>query len=127
MPRVLVVDDEIHIVKIIAYKLRGAGLEVISAGDGLEALEKVRTERPDLVLLDIMMPRMDGYQTLEALKGDPATRDIPVFLLTVKSREADRQRGWQLGADEYITKPFSPHKLLERIEQALKRGSAAAG
>lgn len=127
MSRVLVVDDEIHIVKIIAYKLRGAGLEVISAGDGLEALEKVRTERPDLVLLDIMMPRMDGYQTLEALKGDPATRDIPVFLLTVKSREADRQRGWQLGADEYITKPFSPHKLLERIEQALKRGSAAAG
>ncbi len=127
MPKVLIVDDEIHIVKIIAYKLRGAGYDVSSAGDGVEALEAVRADRPDLILLDIMMPRMDGYQTLEALKGDPATRDIPVFLLTVKSRQADQQRGWQLGCDDYITKPFSPAKLLERIDQTLKGGSGAAG
>ncbi len=125
MPKVLIVDDETHIVKIIAYKLRGAGYDIASAADGVEALEAVRADRPDLILLDIMMPRMDGYETLEHLKGDPATRDIPVFLLTVKSKEADRQRGWQLGCDDYITKPFSPGKLLERIEQALKRGSAA--
>ncbi len=127
MPKVLIVDDETHIIKIIAYKLRGAGYDVASAADGVEALELVRADRPDLILLDVMMPRMDGFQALEALKGDPATRDIPVFLLTVKSREVDRQRGWQLGCDDYITKPFSPHKLLERIEQALKRGSPAAG
>ncbi|HEY7678582.1 MAG TPA: response regulator [Candidatus Methylomirabilis sp.] len=127
MPKVLIVDDEIHIVKIIAYKLRGAGYDVASAADGVEALEAVRADRPDLILLDIMMPRMDGYQTLETLKGDPATRDIPVFLLTVKSREADRQRGWQLGCDDYITKPFSPAKLLERIDQTLRRGGGAVG
>ncbi len=127
MPKVLIVDDEIHIVKIIAYKLRGAGYDVISAGDGVEALQMVQADRPDLILLDIMMPRMDGYQALETLKGDPATRDIPVFMLSVKNKEADLQRGWQLGCDDYITKPFSPGKLLERIDQALKRGTAAPG
>ncbi len=127
MPKILVVDDEIHIVKIIAYKMRGAGYEVASARDGVEALEMVRADRPDLILLDVMMPRMDGFQTLEALKSDPATRGIPVFLLTVKSKEVDRQKGYQLGADDYLTKPFSPNKLLERIDQALKRGTAAAG
>ncbi len=127
MPKVLIVDDELHIVKIIAYKLRGAGYDVTSAGDGMEALQAVQADRPDLILLDIMMPRMDGYQALETLKGDPATRDIPVFMLTVKNKEADLQRGWRLGCDDYITKPFSPGKLLERIDQTLKRGTAAPG
>ena len=127
MPKILVVDDEIHIIKIIAYKMRSAGYEVVSARDGVEALEQVRAGRPDLILLDVMMPRMDGFQTLEALRADPATRDIPVFLLTVKSKEADRQRGFQLGADDYLTKPFSPNKLLERVDQALKRGTGTPG
>jgi CheY-like chemotaxis protein len=127
MPKILVVDDEIHIIKIIAYKMRSAGYEVVSARDGVEALEQVRAARPDLVLLDVMMPRMDGFQTLEALKADPATRDIPVFLLTVKSKDTDRQRGYQLGADDYLTKPFSPNKLLERVDQALKRGTGTPG
>ena len=127
MPKVLIVDDEVHIVKIIAYKLRGAGYDVLSAGDGVEALQVVQADRPDLILLDIMMPRMDGYQALETLKGDPATRDIPIFLLSVKNKEADLERGWQLGCDDYITKPFSPGKLLERIDQALKPGTAATG
>ena len=127
MPKILVVDDEIHIIKIIAYKMRSAGYEVASARDGVEALEQVRAGRPDLILLDVMMPRMDGFQTLEALRADPATRDIPVFLLTVKSKEADRQRGFQLGADDYLTKPFSPNKLLERVDQALKRGTGTPG
>ena len=125
MPKVLVVDDEVQIVKLITYSLRGAGYEVSAAGDGAEALQAVRAERPDLVLLDIVMPRMDGFQTLEALKGDPATRDIPVFLVTVRNTEADRRRGRQLGCDAYITKPFSPGQLLERIDQALKRGRTA--
>jgi CheY-like chemotaxis protein len=127
MPKILVVDDEIHIVKIIAYKMRGAGYEVVSARDGVEALDMVKINRPDLILLDVMMPRMDGYQTLQALKNDPATRDIPVFLLTVKSKEVDRQKGYEIGADDYLTKPFSPNKLLERIDQALKRGTTAPG
>jgi DNA-binding response OmpR family regulator len=127
MAKILVVDDEIHIVKIIAYKMRGAGYEVVSARDGVEALDMVKLNRPDLILLDVMMPRMDGYQTLQALKADPATRDIPVFLLTVKSKEVDRQKGYEIGADDYLTKPFSPNKLLERIDQALKRGTAAGG
>ena len=127
MAKILVVDDEIHIVKIIAYKMRGAGHEVVSARDGVEALDVVRANRPDLILLDVMMPRMDGFQTLEALKADPATRDIQVFLLTVKSKEVDRQRGYEIGADDYLTKPFSPNKLLERINQALKGGTPATG
>ncbi len=127
MAKILVVDDEIHIVKIIAYKMRGAGYEVVSARDGVEALDVVKASRPDLILLDVMMPRMDGFQTLEALKADPATRDIPVFLLTVKSKEVDRQKGYEIGADDYLTKPFSPNKLLERINQALKGGTPATG
>ena len=120
MPKILVVDDEVHILKIIDYKLRTAGYTVITAADGVEGVEKARAERPDLILLDVMMPRMDGFQTLEALKQDSATKAIPVFMLTVRGKEMDRLRGLQMGVAAYITKPFSPNALLARIEEALR-------
>ncbi len=120
MPKILVVDDEVHILKIIDYKLRTAGYTVIAATDGLEGLEKARVERPDLILLDVMMPRMDGFQALEALKRDPTTKAIPVFMLTVKGKEMDRLRGLQMGIAAYITKPFSPNALLARIDETLR-------
>lgn len=120
MPKILVVDDEVHILKIIDYKLRTAGYTVIAAGDGVEGLEKARAEQPDLILLDVMMPRMDGFQALEALKRDPATKAIPVFMLTVKGKEMDRLRGLQMGVAAYITKPFSPNALLARIDETLR-------
>ena len=119
MPKILVVDDEVHILKIIDYKLRTAGYTVITAADGVEGVEKARAERPDLILLDVMMPRMDGFQTLEALKQDSTTKAIPVFMLTVRGKEMDRLRGLQMGVAAYITKPFSPNALLARIEEAL--------
>ena len=127
MQKILVVDDESYITKIVAYKLRGAGFEVASARDGLEALEKVRADLPDLILLDVVMPRMDGFETLQVLKADPATRDIPVVFVTVKGKMEDRQRGLQLGAAEYLTKPFSPNDLLQCLQQVLHRGTIAAG
>jgi DNA-binding response OmpR family regulator len=120
MPKILVIDDEVHIQKIIDYKLRTAGYTVIAAADGLEGLEKARAEQPDLILLDVMMPRMDGFQALEALKRDPATKAIPIFMLTVKGKEMDRLRGQQQGVAAYITKPFSPNALLARIEETLR-------
>lgn len=120
MPKILVVDDEVHILKIIDYKLRTAGYTVIAAADGVEGLEKARAEQPDLILLDVMMPRMDGFQALEALKRDPATQGIPVFMLTVKGKEMDRLRGLQMGVAAYITKPFSPNALLARIDETLR-------
>ncbi|MFQ5883049.1 MAG: response regulator transcription factor [Candidatus Methylomirabilales bacterium] len=119
MPTVLVIDDEVHIIKIIEYKLRAAGHTVISARDGIEGVERAKVERPDLILLDIMMPRMDGFQALEILKENPETQAIPVLMLTVKGREGDRRRGLRMGVVEYLTKPFSPSELLHRINAVL--------
>jgi CheY-like chemotaxis protein len=127
MPKILVVDDEIPIVKIIAYTLQGAGYDVTSAGDTAEALETVRADSPDLILLDVMMPRLDGFRVLEALKTDPATRQIPVVFLTVKRAAEDRQRALGLGASVSLTKPFSSTDLLERTRRVLNPGTAAAG
>lgn len=121
MAKILVVDDEEHIIKIIAYKLSAAGHSVISARDGQEGLEKARLEKPDLILLDVMMPRLDGFETLALIRRDPETSGIPVFILTVKGKEGDRLRGQELGADDYITKPFSPSKLLAQIEEVLHK------
>lgn len=117
--RILVVDDEIYIVHILDFSLGMEGYEVITALDGEEALKKASETKPDLIVLDIMMPKMDGYETCKALKADPATKDIPVILLSAKGRNVDMQTGYDVGADEYITKPFSPRKLVDRINTML--------
>ena len=122
--RILVVDDEIYIVHILDFSLGMEGYEVVTALDGEQALEKARAEKPDLIVLDIMMPRLDGYETCKQLKADAATKDIPVILLSAKGRNVDQKVGFEVGADDYITKPFSPRKLVERINAILGHGTS---
>ena len=117
--RILVVDDEIYIVHILDFSLGMEGYEVITALDGEAALEKVKSEQPDLIVLDIMMPKLDGYEVCKAIKGNADTAHIPVILLSAKGRNVDQKMGFDVGADDYITKPFSPRKLVERINQLL--------
>jgi two-component system, OmpR family, alkaline phosphatase synthesis response regulator PhoP len=117
--KVLVVDDEIYIVHILDFSLGMEGYEVITALDGEQALERLKSDRPDLIVLDIMMPKLDGYEVCKAIKSNPATKHIPVILLSAKGRNVDQKTGYDVGADDYITKPFSPRKLVERINQLL--------
>jgi len=117
--RVLVVDDEIYIVHILDFSLGMEGYEVITALDGEQALERLKSDRPDLIVLDIMMPKLDGYEVCKAIKSNPATKHIPVILLSAKGRNVDQKTGYDVGADDYITKPFTPRKLVERINQLL--------
>jgi len=121
--KILVVDDEIYIVHILDFSLGMEGYEVLTALDGEQALEKARAEHPDLIVLDIMMPKLDGYETCKLLKADANTKDIPVILLSAKGRNVDQKIGFEVGADDYITKPFSPRKLVERINAILGQSS----
>jgi two-component system alkaline phosphatase synthesis response regulator PhoP len=121
--KILVVDDEIYIVHILDFSLGMEGYEVVTALDGEQALEKARAEHPDLIVLDIMMPKLDGYETCKMLKSEAATREIPVILLSAKGRNVDQKIGFEVGADDYITKPFSPRKLVERINALLGQAS----
>ncbi|MFN0149907.1 MAG: response regulator transcription factor [bacterium] len=113
--KVLVVDDEIYILHILDFSLNAEGYEVITAEDGEAAIEKAQKEQPDLVVLDVMMPKIDGYEACRKMKQDPKMKDVPVILLTAKGRDIDRKLGLEVGADDYITKPFSPNKLIEKI------------
>ena len=122
--RILVVDDEIYIVHILDFSLGMEGYEVLTALDGEQALEKARDEKPDLIVLDIMMPKLDGYETCRRLKADADTKDVPVILLSAKGRNVDQKVGFEVGADDYITKPFSPRKLVERINAILGHGTS---
>lgn len=115
---ILVVDDESRMVRFVRMNLELEGYQVTEASNGLEALDRVRDELPDMVLLDVMMPEMDGFETLERLRE---ISTVPVIMLTVKGDEEDRIRGLELGADDYITKPFSPRELASRIRAVLRR------
>ena len=118
-PRVvLVVDDEPRMIRFIRMNLELEGYQVVEASNGIEALDQVRKHMPDLVVMDVMMPKMDGFETLRSLR-EIAT--VPVILLTVRSDEDDRIRGLELGADDYITKPFSPRELVSRVNAVLRR------
>ena len=119
--RILVVDDEIYIVHILEFSLTMEGYGVLTASDGQEALRLIESERPDLVVLDIMMPRLDGYEVCRRLRQDEQFKELPVILLSAKGRPVDREAGLKAGADDYITKPFSPRKLLEKIRELLSR------
>lgn len=121
--RILVVDDERHIVRLIQVNLERAGYQVLTAFDGKEGLKKVSSEKPDLVVLDVMMPYLDGFEVLKRMKADSAMKDIPVIMLTAKAQDADVFRGWASGVDMYLTKPFNPMELLtftKRIFEALE-------
>jgi len=118
--KILAVDDEKHIVRLVQVNLERHGYTVVTAFDGKEALEKVQTEHPDLIVLDVMMPYMDGFEVLQNLKKDQSTRDIPVIMLTAKAQDADVFKGWQSGADCYLTKPFNPMELIMFVKRIFK-------
>lgn len=119
--RILVVDDEPDAVELVAFNLKTAGFDVISAEDGEEALTKARNFSPDLVVLDVMLPSVDGLEVCKILRRDPATSELPIVMLTAKAGEIDRVLGLELGADDYVTKPFSPRELVLRIKNLLNR------
>ena len=121
--KILVVDDDRDIVKVVQINLEHAGYEVVTAYDGVEALEKVESDRPDMVITDDRMPRMDGFELVKKLQEDDRFRDIPVIMLADGNQDADIFKGWSLGVSGYYTKPFHPIEILvatERIFQSLE-------
>ncbi|MEP6989727.1 MAG: response regulator transcription factor [bacterium] len=123
--RILVVDDEVDIVALVAYHLAKSGYQVSTASSGTEALEAARRDRPALIVLDLMLPGMSGYDVLKELRGSEATRDVAVLMLTARREEQDRIQGLVLGADDYLTKPFSPQELVLRVAAILRRVGAS--
>jgi len=121
--KILLVDDEAEIVKAVKIRLTEANYEVIVANDGQEGLEKAKTENPDLILCDIMMPKMDGYKVCGLLKNDARYNKIPIILITARAQKDDEKVGQEVGADAYITKPFKSSELLAKIKELLKRSS----
>lgn len=117
--KILVVDDEIVFVEAIRRILTKRGYEVIAACNGKEALEKVRNENPDLMILDIVMPEINGYEVCKELRQDPLYKHLPIIMLTVKQEKEDKIKGMELGSDEYMAKPFHPKELLLRIKKVL--------
>ena len=122
MPQtILVVDDERDLVELVRYNLVQAGYRVVSASDGRQAVDLACRERPDLIVLDLMLPVMPGAEVARALKQDEKTRDIPILMLTARGEEVDRVVGFELGADDYVVKPFSPRELVLRVQAILRR------
>ena len=121
MAKILVVDDEKRLIELIQVRLEAAGYRVITACNGEEGLEKAKNEKPDLIVLDIMMPKVDGFEVCRTLKNDPLYSHIPIILLSAMDTEEGFKTGDELKADSYIVKPFEPTILLGRIESLLKR------
>jgi len=122
--RILIVEDENDVVDLLTLNLRKAGGFLISkAGDGATGLTKARAEKPDFIILDLMLPKMSGLEVCKILKSEPATRHIPILMLTARAEEIDRVVGLECGADDYVTKPFSPREIVLRIKAILRRGA----
>jgi len=124
--KILVCDDERHIVRLIQVNLERQGYQVVTAYDGKEGLEKVRSEKPALCVLDVMMPYMDGFEVLKALRKDAATMDLPVIMLTAKAQDKDVFEGYHYGADMYLTKPFNPAELISFVKRIAQGGGNAS-
>lgn len=118
--KILAVDDEKHIVRLVQINLQKEGYDVVTASNGREALEQVEREKPDLVIMDVMMPEMGGFEALQEMKANEATSTIPVIMLTAKAQDADVFEGWKSGADLYLTKPFNPQELLTFVKRILQ-------
>lgn len=116
MTRILAVDDEPHILKLVSFSLTSKGFDVIEATDGLSAIELAESEQPDLILLDVMMPALDGYEACRRIKDNPKTAHIPVVMLSAKSQKAEQAVGIDAGAIDYICKPFTPSDLVEQVK-----------
>lgn len=124
MARVMAVDDD-HVIRgLLEVNLEMEGHEVITAVDGQDALDRVREERPDLILLDVMMPNVNGWQVAETLKNDPETRNIPIVFLSARAMEADVRKGTDLGVQAYVTKPFDPIDLMDLVNRLIAERSA---
>jgi two-component system alkaline phosphatase synthesis response regulator PhoP len=117
--KIMVVDDEPYIARVIKFKLEQEGYTVISANDGQSGLQKIKEEKPDMVLLDVMMPGLSGYEVCQKIREDAELAGIPVVILTAKGQERDREQGLTMGASDYITKPFSPNRLLELVKSMI--------
>jgi len=125
---ILIVEDERDVVDLLTLNLRKAGgFRISTAHDGANGLNKARTEKPAFIILDLMLPKMPGLEVCKILKSDPATRHIPIMMLTAKAEEIDRIVGLEFGADDYVTKPFSPREVILRIQAILRRGDAKEG
>src|SRR5688572_13045152 len=122
-PRILVIEDEKDIVRLLKYNLEKEGYSVLAAGDGQAGLDLARKEKPDLILLDLMLPKMDGIQVCKAIRQESK---VPIIMLTAKKEEIDRILGLELGADDYVTKPFSVRELMVRVKAVLRRAQTPA-
>jgi DNA-binding response OmpR family regulator len=118
--KILVVDDDADVVELVAFSLKRAGYSVGTAADGVEALKKARSVAPHLIVLDVMLPELDGFAVCEILRRNPATASIPILLLTAWSTELARYAGFEAGANDYVTKPFSPRELVSRVQGLLQ-------
>ncbi len=118
---VLLVEDEVDVVDLLRYNLNKAGFTVLVAYDGLSGLQMAREKRPDILVLDLMLPGMDGHSVCKALKKDPETELLPILMLTARGEPSERIHGLEIGADDYVTKPFSPRELVLRIQALLRR------
>ncbi len=121
MPRILVAEDEKDIRELIAFTLRFAGFDVLLATNGVEAVEVAQAERPDLILMDVRMPKMSGYEACRRLKENPQTASLPVVFLSAKGQDSEIQQGLESGAEEYILKPFAPDELIQQVRDILNR------
>lgn len=126
MPRILVVDDDKQIVRLIQSYLERASYQVLTAYDGETALHAIRRERPDLVVLDLMLPNRDGWEITRTVRSDPNLAALPIIMLTARVEDTDKIVGLELGADDYIAKPFNPHEVVARVRAVLRRASGAA-
>lgn len=121
MPRILIAEDEKDIRELIAFTLRFAGFDVLLATNGVEAVEVAEAERPDLVILDVRMPKMSGYEACRRLKENPQTSALPIVFLSAKGQDSEIQQGLESGAEEYILKPFAPDELIQQVRDILNR------
>lgn len=119
--KILLVDDEKDLVRAVSFRLEDAGYDVVVAWDGQEALEKAKSEVPDLIILDLMLPKMNGYKVCGLLKADSRYNKIPILMFTARAQEADRKMSEEVGADAYVTKPFEPEILFAKIEELLEK------
>ena len=117
--RILIVDDEVQLVEMVKMRLEAAGYETISAYDGQDGFDKARKDKPDLIILDLMLPKMDGYKVCGLLKNDARYSKIPIIMFTARVQEEDVRLGKDLGAEEYVTKPFDPKILLSKIKELI--------
>lgn len=124
MPKILVVDDEKNILELVRFNLEREGFQVLIALDGTEGLELARDEKPDLIVLDVMLPGMNGLEVCQELRREAVTKHIPIIMLSARAEEVDRILGLEMGADDYVTKPFSPRELVARIKASLRRARA---